>query len=336
MHKSIFNEATIRLTISPVGPILIKAGGENADPSKPDMSFVRTIREGRETVYLPGSSLKGVLRSYCERLARTVDSKARQDSHHGQLLSCDPLDDNRSCGKRLDRDEKQEKKKGGKDWSGARKHKESCFICRMFGNTSFASHFRITDAYPAGECRLEERNGVAIDRVFGSVAAGPFNYETVTEGSFQTTISLRNFTLAQLGLLCLALRDLSLERVQLGFAKSRGLGLVGAQIDALVLRYSLCDLEEDQLRLLNGIKLAADNLYGVGAFASDNADEDYGYPSPDADRVPLPEGYRYVSDGFMGTEVSAPAVDGTGVDWQSLGRACVPKWKQEVEDGEQR
>src|SRR5438876_1498703 len=137
MHKSIFNEATIRLTISPIGPILIKAGGDNADPSKPDMSFVRTLRDGRETVYLPGSSLKGVLRSYCERIARTVDSKARQDSHRGQLLSCDPLDDSRSCGKRLEKDEH-------KNWSSARKHKESCFVCKMFGNTSFASHFRIT------------------------------------------------------------------------------------------------------------------------------------------------------------------------------------------------
>jgi CRISPR/Cas system CSM-associated protein Csm3 (group 7 of RAMP superfamily) len=46
----------------------------------------------------------------------------------------------------------------------------------MFGNTSLASRVRIEDAYPDRDKpkpKLEERNGVAIDRVFGSVAVGP-------------------------------------------------------------------------------------------------------------------------------------------------------------------
>ena len=68
MHKCLFNEAIIKLTIEPVGPILIKAGDSGSDPTKPDMSFVRTMRNGESTVYLPGSSLKGFLRSHCEKL----------------------------------------------------------------------------------------------------------------------------------------------------------------------------------------------------------------------------------------------------------------------------
>jgi CRISPR-associated RAMP protein (TIGR02581 family) len=326
MHSRVYNEAAIQLSISPVGPILIKAS-DNTDPTKPDMSFVRTFRNGQETVYLPGSSLKGVLRAHCERLARTVDSRRRQERHQGKPLTCDPLNERSSCSGRL--------RENGKEWSGARKHMESCFLCRMFGNSGLASHFRITDAYPLREpqLRTEERNSVAIDRVYGSAIHGAlFNYETVTAGSFQTKLYLKNFTLAQLGLLSLALRDLSLERVRLGFAKSRGLGLVSARIDSLTLRYPLCNLEGEKLCTLGSGERGADRLYGVGAFIKESADarDEYGYPAED--EVALPPGYSYASDGWMGTEISAPGLDEGSVDWQPLGRACVPKWKDEVED----
>jgi len=166
--------------------------------------------------------------------------------------------------------------------------------------------------------------------VFGSVAVGPFNYETVTAGNFETTLRVQNFTLAQIGLLALALRDLSSERIRLGFAKSRGLGLIKAQVKALALRYPLCDLEGEQLRMLGGKEFDSSKLYGVGSFVEPG--EDYGYPTPD--QINLPPGYEYTSDGWLGSEIRAPGADGDEVDWQSLGRACVPKWKAEVEHGE--
>jgi len=138
VHKRIYNEAAIRLIIAPVGPILIKAGSGDSDPTKPDMSFVRTFRNGQEQVYLPGSSLKGVLRSHCERLARTVDSDERRRRHSGRPLSCDPLDDRHSCSARS-------LLKENREWPSTRKHKESCFICRIFGNMSIASQFRVAE-----------------------------------------------------------------------------------------------------------------------------------------------------------------------------------------------
>src|SRR5205085_2251689 len=262
MHSRVYSELTIRLTITPVGPVLIKSGDEASDPRRPDMSFVRTFSGGRRTVYLPGSSLKGVLRSHCERLARTADTDERRRRNHDRPLACNPLSDEESCGGYIRREIKKEKVK---DWPGARKHAESCFLCRMFGNTSIASHFQITDAHPAGDCRTEERNGVAIDRVYGSVAVGPFNYETVTEGEFRTTLRLKNFTLSQTGLLLLALRDLSLERIRLGFAKSRGLGLVSARVDELTLGFPLCDLNAGALRVVvRCVRLQTGRLDGAG------------------------------------------------------------------------
>jgi len=326
MHKRLFNEAIIELTIAPTGPVLIKAGEGAADPTKPDMSFVRTMRNGGETIYLPGSSLKGVLRAHCERLARTLQSR----------LACDPLGDH-SCSERLEKESKrleQEKKK----LSSMEKYAKSCFLCQLFGHTRIASHFRISDAYPLGACHTEERNGVAIDRVFGSVAHGPFNYETVTAGSFETRLNLfkamlylKNFTLAQVGLLALAVRDLTAERVRLGFGKSRGLGTVTARVNALLLRYPLCELREGKLRLIDGRELgAAGQVYGVGAFAK-HFPEDSGYGYQANDVVPL-EGYEYSVNEWDEVEIRAPQADGQA-DWQRLGRACAGKWKEVVNDG---
>jgi CRISPR/Cas system CSM-associated protein Csm3 (group 7 of RAMP superfamily) len=283
------------------------------------MNFVRTTRDGRQTVYLPGSSLKGVLRAHCERLARTVDSKERQQRQNGKPLACDPLNDRHSCSARL---EKQ------KNAAGPRKFQDSCFLCQLFGNTGVASHFRIADAYPDGEYRTEERNGVAIDRVFGSVAVGPFNYETVIWGKFKTALQVKNFTLAQLGLLSLALRDLSQQRVRVGFGKSRGMGVVAAQVNALTLRYPLCELEGGQLLLLGGRAVGSTaRLIGVGRFG---ADDGYGYP-PD-DEVDMPGGFAYQRNAWQEIEVNAPQ-DGDAAAWEGLGRECVKKWKEEVERG---
>ena len=46
MHKRLFNEAILELTIHPDGPILVKAGESGADPTRPAMEFVRTRRNG--------------------------------------------------------------------------------------------------------------------------------------------------------------------------------------------------------------------------------------------------------------------------------------------------
>lgn len=226
MHKKLVNELRLTLSIRPQGPLLIKSGQEDgADPTLPSMNFVRTTHAalGR-TVYLPGSSLKGAVRSYCEKIGRTVGLKV-----------CNPLDMNTSCGRKLER--------MAKTSSGSEIYRQLCPICRIFGHTVMASHLYVEDAYPATPeaARLanqtEERDGVAIDRVSGAVAVGPFQLEVVTRGEFATRLTLRNFQLWHVGLLAVALRDLGEQRVPLGFARSRGLGRVGLNYDCLEIDY---------------------------------------------------------------------------------------------------
>lgn len=224
MHKMLVNQAELSLTISPFGPVLIKAGegASAANPSLPDMSFVRS----RGEVYFPGSSLKGVIRSHCERIVRSVAGTLKDCAVGG---SCNPVMERESC----------VNTKGLKKTTPSNvMYQSSCFICQLFGHTQMASHVQFADAYLTADSKavLEERNGVAIDRIFGSVAQGPFQFETLVDGDFETRITLQNFTCAHLGLLVMALHDLKDHVVRVGFGKSRGLGHVDVKFGEVSLR----------------------------------------------------------------------------------------------------
>jgi len=217
MHKQTVNELSLTFIMEPQSPLLIKSGQESgADPTLLDMNFVRIDHAslGR-TVYLPGSSLKGVLRAHAERIARTLNLKD----------VCDPLGD-QSCGKKI---EQWRKKDNRPQPDGADIYKAACPICRIFGHTAEAGHLSASDAYPEEAITtadLSKRDGVAIDRVSGAVAHGPFTIEVVTRGRFKGQLYLHNFQLWQVGLLAIVLRDLGQGRVPLGYGKSRGLGRV--------------------------------------------------------------------------------------------------------------
>ncbi|MCF4965760.1 RAMP superfamily CRISPR-associated protein [Nostoc sp. CMAA1605] len=270
MHKRFVNHCTIDLSIIPDGPILIKSGKEGADPTKPDMEFVETYHAGGRSIYLPGSSLKGAIRAHAERIVRTV-GRDKRDTNSSLPWANDPLNDKYDYLKNVT--------------STSDIYKLSCFTDQIFGNTSIASRVRIEDAHPDSSqpLRIEERNGVAIDRVFGSVAVGPFNYQVCTAGEFKTKIHLKNFTLAQLGLIGLVLRDLNDGWFGLGFAKSRGLGTVEVKLNQAVLQYPGCQVRDGSIYGL-GINKEAwsiNSLLGVGEFLEPTEAEKYGFPSKD-------------------------------------------------------
>lgn len=255
MHKRLLNEALFKLTISVRGPVLVKSGVETWEPTRPDMEFIRA-RHARfgDTVFLPGSSLKGMLRSYSEKIARTLN-----------VTCCDPFDTQqdksptRFCGKRCEDLKKREKR----ELASEEVYQRSCVACKLFGSTVLAGRAAFADAYPTEDVRdyVSRRTGVGIDRVLGSASPGAlYDYEVLERGAFQTAIRLRNFELWQVGLLGLALRDLCLGRIKVGFGKSRGFGDVVAHLHEVELR----SLADDGL-LLNDGKLT---VKGIGAFAA--------------------------------------------------------------------
>ncbi|MCS6806790.1 MAG: RAMP superfamily CRISPR-associated protein [Blastocatellia bacterium] len=249
MHKKLLNEATFHLIVSAEGPLLVKSGTEGWDPTIPDMQFVRTHHaQLGETVFIPGSSLKGTLRSYSEKIARTLE-----------VFCCDPFDGENSCGKRLE--------KLAKESNSFAIYANSCVACKLYGSTNLAGRAAFADAYPTKPIdvakQLTKRTAVAIDRVLGSVAVGPFDFEALMSGEFETQIRVRNFELWQLGLLGLAVRDLCLGRIKVGYGKSRGFGSVSARLKKLELR----SIAEDGLQWADG-RLS---IKGIGALLGDEA-----------------------------------------------------------------
>ncbi|HEY9873497.1 MAG TPA: RAMP superfamily CRISPR-associated protein, partial [Candidatus Obscuribacterales bacterium] len=279
------------------------------------MEFVETYHEGGRSIYLPGSSLKGAIRAHAERIVRTVGRDNRPNNAN-VLWASDPL--NLDSYKYLDKiSDSQEI------------YRLSSFTDQMFGNISIASRVRIEDAYPvdAKQVKVEERNGVAIDRVFGSVAVGPFNYQVCTAGEFKTKIHLKNFSLAQLGLIGLVLRDLDDGWFGLGFAKSRGLGMVEVKLNSAVVQYPGCVLENQQIRSLGRQQQWPHNrLLGAGVFLDEEERQRYGFPADDmqetgirAESMPL---------GF-GVQLQWQGNDETGVP--DLFTQAVRSWRRVLE-----
>jgi CRISPR/Cas system CSM-associated protein Csm3 (group 7 of RAMP superfamily) len=341
MHKAIFLEGSLRFSIRPNGPILIKASDSGAaDPTLPSMEFVRTRRNGQNQVYLPGSSLKGVIRAQAERICRSLDSKALQKSRQYTNEPLIPLADNPlgsgkeyrgledfeySSGRAVDELVKASK---SKDIDTAMVYRRSSFVSQMFGHTSLASHIRFADAY-SDDFKpeyLEERNGVAIDRIYGSVAVGPFNYEVVVDGTFTSQIMFKNLSLAQLALLGLSLRDLAEGRIGLGFAKSRGFGHVHVEFGKLELYYPSCTLENNALNTLSGKQKLADagKFVGIGALAQGDEYKQYNFPADDSGV--LPNGIEFQPDEFMGIRIQAEG----DAQVRALWGACMPAWKREL------
>lgn len=222
MLKRILNEIRLIFHIEATGPILIKDGEtdeerkirkEREGRSSPDMRFVV---DTNNRIFIPGSSIRGVWRSWCEKIARTISE--------GVPLACDPFSDSESCSKRL---EKQ---------SPDKVYALSCPICKLFGNTSQGSRIRISDAYIIGadinRRNLPIRDGIGIDRFTGGASSGAkFRYQYLTGKIFKTEVYIRNFELWQLGLLGYLFRDFEEELVPIGFGKTRGLGKIKGTVE---------------------------------------------------------------------------------------------------------
>ena len=319
MHKRLVNHCTIDFSIIPDGPILVKSGQEGIDPTKPQMEFVETFHQGGKTIYLPGSGLKGAIRAHAERIVRTVGRSKRDPNNPELLWAGNPLD--------LDSYQYLE------DKSPTDIHRLSSFTDKMFGSTAIASRIRIEDAYPDPEqpLKLEERNGVAIDRVYGSVAVGPFDYQVCTAGEFRSKIHLKNFSLAQLGLIGLVLRDLNEGWFGLGFAKSRGLGTVKIKYNSASVEYPGCQLLEDskEFNLIGQDRnFPYNHLLGAGEFLNDSEAQNYGFPKPDCQITPVAaESMMY---GF-GVRQNWLGSDETGVP--NLLQIAVKAWSQLLTGG---
>jgi len=209
----------------------VGAGTEALLPSASDLPVVTT--GGRP--YIPGSSLRGVVRSQVERLVRTLEREPRNGRG-----ACDPLEDTGWCIPRKEmqdlRRKVRERDEGRDDWLAQQVWERSCRVCRIFGSPWLASRVRFSDLFPLGETHPEVRDGVAIDREREAVK-NKYDFEVVPAGTrFALEIMAENLgTPAERSLLWLGLQELAEGGVPVGGFKGRGLGRV--HLEHLRVRY---------------------------------------------------------------------------------------------------
>ncbi|HBL31950.1 MAG TPA: CRISPR-associated RAMP protein [Acidobacteria bacterium] len=222
----------------------IGAGG-GGDPLATDLPVVR---DGAGRPYIPGSSLKGVLRSAAEALfhgAPFADRSPRPSLSACRIMAGLPCVTHQrveEVRKEKDLENRTRKEAGvplldvGREvaetvWA------ESCSVCRLFGSLELASRVRFPDLPLAGDLPpLELRNGVGIDRDKGLAANGVlYDFEAVPPGiPFRLTVVLDNPDDADAGLLLYLFHELDQGNLALGGKSSRGLGLVQVQWESIV------------------------------------------------------------------------------------------------------
>jgi CRISPR-associated RAMP protein (TIGR02581 family) len=199
-------EVLTRITGSLVNrtPLRVGVGREPPLGSAVDLALLRIwFADGRAKPYIPGNSLKGVLRSLAESIARI------------QGLSVhDPWD--------------------FKVAESEAESKNYCVICGTFGSTKLASHVRVYDAYPEGEAPTFVKTGVGINRDFRGAQPGVLYTEEqvvpgVRWGFKMDVINIRVFPepLDERGRLLRQVIDMLVKgMVQVGARRTIGYGLV--------------------------------------------------------------------------------------------------------------
>jgi CRISPR-associated protein Csm3 len=258
MFAQQLNQIRVDLSITPRGPLLVRSGRKGADPTRPDLECVRTWWGGTQSVYVPGSSLKGVMRSHAERLLLSEGVRITP-TFEG-------------------RDSFSQKSPGPAVYSG------SSPLGRTFGNFHLKGHLAVSDHLPGAHDRegseeraqqvtlanaVEQRNGVAIDRLLGSAAGTAlFDQEVVVQGRFDGRVLLRNSQLYQLALVLLVLRDLDEGYVQIGSGTTRGNGWVHAEVREIVIESRR---GEGDPRTLRGAGPLHGQARAYGLFGGDEA-----------------------------------------------------------------
>jgi CRISPR/Cas system CSM-associated protein Csm3 (group 7 of RAMP superfamily) len=186
---------------------------------------------------LPGSSLRGVLRSQAERIARTLVSyraasqgKSAAEYFLNHCPACDPL------ARRLEAGDYAALESCDSLLHYQAQHPENeevpsedlCLACQLFGSTRNGSRLRVEDAPFAGAKPLYKMlDFLAVDRFTGGGAEHlKFDALALWKPAFKVRLWLENPADWELGWLSLVLRDLAEGWLRVGFGAAKGFGEV--------------------------------------------------------------------------------------------------------------
>lgn len=227
-HDTLLRMIAFKGKLVTTSPIHVGAG-RAAEPGAIDLTFIRISHAGVHEPYIPGSSLKGILRSTSEAL---VNALGMQDKG---IWACDPLSRQNNCGALLRRVCEDLLAKGAAKQDVVKQVvNKLCIACQIYGSTIFGSPLSVYDAYPfindSGKPTYElgVKAGIAIGRDTGAVARGAlYHVEYVTPGSeFNLGATAKNLPNYLVGLIATTITEINAGRTLIGGQKSRGMGQV--------------------------------------------------------------------------------------------------------------
>ena len=188
----------------------------------------------RDHPVLPGSGLKGALRSQAERIARTLATQAATDAT--DFLETCPVCSPVMSRPKPDQPQPQESCDSLLEALGVLKSTDDagdrhlCLACQLFGSPRRGSRLRVEDASLVGTPKYKPRDFLAVDRFTGG-GADQFKFDAAVLWTprFKVVLYLENPLQWELGWLVLALRDFQEGLGTVGFGAAKGFGRVEAE-----------------------------------------------------------------------------------------------------------
>jgi len=215
----IYNQTQIKVTLTVEKTLLIGSGEGDISPTGIDIPQLRLTQLDNgipvEVPYIPGSSLKGGIRSTCETMIRTY-----LGNNSGIICYEDAPVEEGCCGN-----------DGG----------TLCLMCDTFGDVNRMSKVCFDDAFLIDTTNLLEtiqhRTGIKISRKTGTVAGRAlYKLEFIPKGArFKFNILCTNILSSELKLLLLTMRLYNDGRFKLGGQKSRGMGAISFDVDKITI-----------------------------------------------------------------------------------------------------
>ena len=246
-----YNKYIINGVLLAESPIHIGSGDESYDPTQIDNAVIRDVNGNP---YIPGSSLKGVLRSYLETLLQSgIDEKYKACLVVNQpcLGDKDIVDKIKNSAKRRNDIEDKEK------FIAQQIYKGLCTVCRIFGNHYFASKLVINDCLLNDErAYVEWRDGVGIDRDTGTAAdRRKYTFEQLAAGTrFEFSMTVDNLEPEYEEVLKLIIKVLESGDLRVGGKTSVGLGAIrltevnAYKVEPSTLKKYVMDGLDDEMR----------------------------------------------------------------------------------------
>lgn len=237
------NRTIIKGTLEAVDPIHIGSSKKNSlKPTEIDMSV---LKDHFGNPVIPGSSIKGVVRSYFESVMRGIYP-------NNVKKACNVLEDKYCC---ITNETIGNLKSECKDEVelSQKIYDENCEVCRLFGSKNIAGKLLFKDCMFKGDKPIyEHRDGVAIDRNTGTAKSGAkYDFEIVAKGTqfdfYMVAENLDDNQLKQLDFIIKLLEGKTTtdgDYISIGGKTTRGMGRIKL-IDCIKTTITAQDLEKE-------------------------------------------------------------------------------------------